>query len=376
MKHLIAFLITLPVSAAVVLTFPNPAVYTSPYSIQISGSAIISPTGGGYIKGVVSGTTSIAFNVDTSLNAGQSSANMPSFRVTIDDAPSAYVQEGTSDTQTVLASGLTTGSHHYLIQFLGGQTTGGNSWSGTWQQTKVNSIQFDSGATPAAPSIRPNTCLVFGDSYLMAVVAASQVGSWYNYIDFTMSWPRWVASALNCEYGQVGIGTSGWLNSGNGSYPAFPSYWDHYDSTHSRDLSKVPDYLIIAEGNNEHVGTWSTGQINTAVTNWLTAMRAVWPIANTYILTPFSDIADAANHAQIATSTQAFAVANSDTHLWSIDIGTEYQGCLPFSGGATWCSFDGLHPSIPYHGAIGAMITRQILGVTGTSIVIGGVKIR
>jgi len=67
-------------------------------------------------------------------------------------------------------------------------------------------------------------------------------------------------------------------------------------------------------------------------------------------------------------------MANTDANLYSINIGTEYQGCLPFSGGATWCSFDGLHPAIPYHGAIGAMITDQILSATPTLPVITHIR--
>jgi hypothetical protein len=109
------------------------------------------------------------------------------------------------------------------------------------------------------------------------------------------------------------------------------------------------------------VGSVTTSQLDAAVTSWLTAMRAVWPVVNTYVLKPFSDATDSANHAQITTSVNAFASSNSDSHLWSIDIGSEYTGCLPFVAGVTWCSQDGIHPLAVYHGAIGASVTQRIL---------------
>lgn len=368
-RTIILFFLSIQSALAVLtVTFPNANVYTSPYSCQIVSGNLISPTSGCYIKGTVSGTTSISFNVDTTVNSGQSANGMPAFRVTIDDGASTYIQEGTSDTTETLASGLTTASHNYLIQFLGPADNVGNQWTGTLGQTKVTAIVFDTGASLSAQLTRPNVCLFFGDSYLAAYYGATQTGAFYTYVDFTTSYPRWVASALNCEYGQIGIGSQGWKNTGNASVPAFPSSWDHYDSTHARDLTTIPNYLIVAQGNNDHVGTWSTGQIDAAVTGWLTAMRATtgWAAVPTYVLKPFSDASDAANHTQIASSVVAYANSNSDVHLYSIDIGSEYQGCLPFSAGTTWCSTDGIHPLAVYHGAIGAMIVDKILSATPT----------
>jgi hypothetical protein len=261
-----------------------------------------------------------------------------------------------------MVSGLSTASHRYLIQFIGANQAVGNSWSGTAAQTKVTSIQFDTGSTISAPTIRPNTCLIFGDSYLQAYYGGSQAGAYYTFVDFTTSWPRWVASALNCEYGQIGVGGQGWTNSGQGGYPAFTGSWDHYDSTHARNLTTAPNYLIVAQGTNDHIGSWTTGQVDAAVTGWLAAMRATagWGSVPTYILKPFSDASDASNHNQVAASTTAYSSANSDTHLFLIDIGTEYTACLPFSGGATWCSADGLHPLAVYHGGIASLVINRI----------------
>jgi hypothetical protein len=349
--------------AAVTVTFPNSNVYTSPYSCMILSGVLYSPLGGCYIKGVVSNTTTISVNVDTSINSGQSANNMPSFRVTIDDVSSSYIQEGTTDTNTVLATGLSTASHKYLIQIIGAYQLVGNSWTGQTGWTKINSIQFDTGATLSAPVIRPNVCLFYGDSYLETDLGLPETGPIYTWADYTVSYPRWISSALNCEYGQIGIGSQGWVHGGNGGYPGFTSTWDHYDSTHSRDLSITPQYLIVAQGNNDHVGTVPTSSLNSAINSFLTALRSTWPTVNTFILTPFADVNDVTNHNQIATSVNNYAIANSDLRLFSIDIGTEYQLCLPFSSGATWCSADGFHPAKEYHGAIGAMVLNKMLTV-------------
>jgi hypothetical protein len=340
------------------VTFPNANIFLSPYVWRTFSGNIDATTGGAYLKGVVSGTTSIVANIDTTGNVGLTANQMPSFRVTIDDAASTYVQEGLAATQITLVSGMTTASHKYRVEVIGPANNVGNGWTGIVGHTIINSLQFDTASVLSAPAIRPKVCLAFGDSYLEGYFGDPQSGARYLYIDYTLTWPQYVAAALNCEIGQFGIGGSGWMNSGEGGFGAFPSFWNFYDSTHARDLTTPADYLIVAEGVNDHVGTWTAAQINTAMNTWHTALRATsgWATVKTFIIVPnYADATDAVNHAQISTSANAWA----DAAAFAVDPGTSLQLCLPFTG-VTWCSPDGTHPSRPYAGWMAATIMQGI----------------
>lgn len=346
-------------SEPLVVTFPNAAIYLSPYTWRVFSGSIDAPTGGAYFKGVVSSTTSIVANVDTSGNAGQAETGMPSFKVTIDDGPASYVQEAIGATQVTLAAGLGTGSHRYLVQVIGAATGVGNSWAGLLAHTVINSLQFTAGATLSPPAVRPNVCLALGDSYLQTVLGTA--GSpFYNAADYTVSWPQWVAAALNCEIGQIGIGGTAWSNnSSTDGYPTFPNWWNFYDSAHARDLAIVPNYLLVGIGVNDHVGAVSTSQIDTAMNAWHAAVRSTagWATVPLFLVLPnYADVSDAANHAQIA----ATAAAWGDDNVHAIDVGHELQTCLPFINSATSCSLDGFHPDVAHHGWLAAQISAAI----------------
>jgi len=371
----LAAVLSIPGFAQVVATFPNANIFLSPGTWRTFSGSIDAPTGGAYLIGSETGASTIVANVDTSGNSAQTANGMPSFKVTIDSGVPVIVQEGLAATTITLASGLAGGTHTYLVQVIGGSTGVGNSWTGTASHTIINSLQFENGTTLIPPTTRPKTVWAFGDSYLMSVVAASFTTQWYNFVNFTQSWPQWIGAGLNAEIMQEGIGSCGWVHAGDGGFPAFTGWWDHYDSTHARDLSVPPDFLFIAIGVNDHVGTVSAAQINTAMNSWHTAMRATsgWANVPTYIIIPFADVtADAVNHAQIVTTANAWG----DNNAHVINIGTSTAGaqlsaCLPFSGPATFCSFDALHPDIPHHGQIAAMISAQMVLGTPSTVVTG-----
>jgi hypothetical protein len=194
------------VHAQTVVNFPNASIFLSPYAWRIDGSGdAINPTGGGYIRFTVTGTTQIVANVDTTLNAALSSNDMPTIQVIYntptEDGTVANVQfpaNNTASTPVTLASGLSsTTTYTVLLSSIGGNQQASNCWSATACQTKINSLQFDDGATLSASTLRPKNFLFYGDSYLLSYFGSpAETGPYYGYINFTLSWPFFVAYGL------------------------------------------------------------------------------------------------------------------------------------------------------------------------------------
>jgi hypothetical protein len=371
---LLSLLIAAPLFAQTVVTFPNSNVFLSPYAWRIDGSnAAINPTGGGYFKFQVTGTVSILANVDTTLNAVLSSNDMPSLKVIVNgptaDGTAAFVQfpaNNTANTQITLASGLSPSTvYSVIVSSIGGNQLPSNCWSATACQTKINSLQFDSGATLTPAYVRPKSLLFFGDSYLLSSFGGAATGAYYTYIDFTLSWPFFVSYALQGEYGQIGVGTQGWVRPGNGSYPAFPSSWNFFDSTHAKTFSPAPDAVFIAEGINDHGEPAATVQSN--VTTTLQAMRTAFGTSTRiYVVLPLNR--------QQAPAIRAGVGAATDPLVFVLDPGTEYLNTV-FSGpSSTWASPDGLHLDSTHQALYTAFVTQQAqatipgyLGVTGST---------
>jgi lysophospholipase L1-like esterase len=346
-----------PALAQVVVTFPDARVFLSPYAWRTASGAAICPTGGCYIRFTVTGTTQITVNADTTLNSALSANDMPSIKVIVNtptlDGTAAYIQfpaNNTASTAVTLASGMSSGTTYtVLLSAIGGNQASGNGWTGTSFQTKINSLSFDSGATVSIGTQRPKNILFIGDSYLQAYYGGSQSGAYYTCVDFTLSWPFFASFAFNGEYGQVGVGSQGWVLSGQGGYPNLPSSWNSYDSTHAKTFSPAPDYVFISEGTNDHGQSPSTVTAN--VTSTLIAMRTAFGASTKiFIVIPLDQ--------QQVSAITAGVSATGDKLIGVLNGGTQYANTV-FAGAATWASPDGLHLDST-HGAIwSAFIIQQ-----------------
>jgi lysophospholipase L1-like esterase len=332
--------------------FPNANIFQSPYTWRNEAGSAIAPTGGSYLKGVVKGSTTLRANVDTSLNAGMAADDMPTLKVTIDDDPPKFVQFAPGAKQVTLAE-LTPQSHRYRIEVIGGNQIKPDGWRGTTFQTKIDGLEFDAGAVLSPPAVRAHRALVLGDSNIQAYFGERNNGPYYKYVDYTLSWPGYVAFAFDCELGQIGVGSTGWIQPGQGGYPAMPDWWEQYSAGQPRDLSLQPDYVWVALGANDHgVEPERLGQVIKA---WLAKARQKFPQAQIFCVVPFHGENRPAITAAVAEAQQA-----GDKHLHLIDLGTELQSAIPFRmGQATWLTGDGLHLRAVYQGLVGAAIAKQ-----------------
>ena len=349
-----------PASPALKITFPNPNVFQSPYTWRNENGSAIAPTGGSYLKGVVQGTTTLRANIDTSLNTGMAADDMPTLKVTVDDRPPEFVQFPPGAKQVTLGTippEAKDQAHRYRVEVIGGNQTKPDGWRGTSFQTKIDSLEVDAGATLSPPALRSHRALILGDSNIQAYFGDGNVGPYYKYVDYTLSWPGAVAFAFDAEFGQIGIGSTGWIHPGQGGYPAMPEWWNFYSAGRPRDLSLQPDYVWVALGANDH-GV-EPAQLSGVIINWLKAARQAFPTAEIFCVVPFHG----ENRHAVTAAAKAFATAAGDPHIHLIDLGRELESAIPFRiGQATWLTGDGLHLRAVHHSLIAAAIAKQSQG--------------
>jgi len=360
-------------AAPMVVTFPNPSVFLSPYNWRVPGDGTIwAPSPGGpYFKFSVTGTTKILVNVDTGINAGVYATDMPTLKVVIDDIPTAFVQLGASATQVTLASGLTTGSHTVLAYAVLGGDVKNDDWSKPTAQMHIQSLQFDAGSTLSPyPTIYRKNCLIFGDSFLASYFGEAYTPGttpYYSVVDPSLSWAVQLSPAIGCEIGVVAIGGSGYLQPGGWGYPPLSGYWNQYDSTHPRNFSPAPDYTINAAGINDHRiindhNKFSDSEVETAVRSWLTAARATLPNTKIFFFIPVGgeatdeDGTGGANATQIRDAVKA----GGDANVFLIDSGTQLVSADNWGTPSWFAPNDGIHPAEAGHNALAAIAIQQM----------------
>jgi len=341
------------------VAFPNVNVFLSPYCWRVEGGAAVCPPGGGYMKFKISGTRQMTLHVDTTLNRGLSAKQMPAIKVVINsptlDGEAHYYQfpaDDSADTALPIATGLDPKlTYGVLIQALGGDATQASGWTGTIFHTKINSLALDAGATLSPPVLRPKRALFLGASYEQAYFGdAKPDAPVYTYVDASLSWPFFTAFGLDCEYGQIGIGSQGWVRGGNGGYPAFTVSWDHYDAGHPKRFAPDLDYVFVHMAENDAAQT--DAAVQAAVTAWIPAARAAFgPKARIFIVLSITQIKSAPIKAGVS--------AAKDAGTYLIDPGTEFQHSV-FAGGRTWAApGDGLHLDAVHQGIYTAYVLKQ-----------------
>jgi hypothetical protein len=336
------------------------AIFLSPACWRVDDSgAAIAPAGGGYLKFKVSGTTTLALRVNTAINHGLTALQMPAVKVIVND-PSRdgvanYVQfpsNDQADTVVTVATGLKPGtSYDVLIQAVGGDETAPGGWTGTIFQTQINRIEVDAGAKLAPATLRLKRALFLGASYEQAYFGFAKPDQpIYTFADASLSWPFFVAFAFECEYGQVGIGSQGWINPGNGGYPSFPQTWDHFDAAHAKTFARDFDYVFVHMAENDNAQ--DPAAVEKAVAAWIPKARAAFgPDTRLFLVLSLPQIRSAPIVAGVKEA--------NDPRTYVLDPGTEYAHTV-FSGGPTWASpGDGIHLDAVHQALFTGFVTRQ-----------------
>ncbi len=169
-------------------------------------------------------------------------------------------------------------------------------------------------------------------------------------MDASLSWPFFAAFGLDCEYGQVGIGSQGWARFGNGGYPPFPKSWDHFDETHAKTFGHDLDYIFVHLAEND--AAQPDAAVESAVRAWIGEARRVFgPATRIFIILSLPQI----KSAPIRAGVQAAA----DPHTYILDPGHEFEHVV-FSGGPTWAApGDGIHLDAIHQSLFTAFVVRQ-----------------
>jgi hypothetical protein len=342
------------------VAFPNDNVFLSPYCWRLDNAgAAICPAGGGYLKFKVIGTSRIVLRVDTAINAAMPALHMPAVKVVVRapdrDGSAQYFQfpdDKSPNTPITIAIGLNPDvTYSVLIQAVGGEERTPHGWDTPVFQTKINQIVLDAPAKLLPPALRMKRALFLGASYEQAYFGFEKLDApVYTYVDASLSWPFFVAYALDCEYGQIGIGNQGWMHSGDGDYPAFPFTWDHYDASHPKTYADDLDYVFIHMAENDNAE--DNGAIQAAVTAWIFKARTAFgPKTKIFIILSITQIKSAPIRAGV--------VAAADPNTFLIDPGYEFQH-VAFSGGRTWAApGDGIHLDAVHQGIYTGYVLRH-----------------
>jgi hypothetical protein len=288
---------------------------------------------------------------------------MPSVKVIVSgpshDGEARYVAfpaNQQANTELSLASGLDPQlTYQVLIQAIGGDGRVMTAWSGLTVQTQLNHVGLDDGGALLRAPLRPKRALFLGASYEQSYFGRLRPNvPLYDFVDPSLSWPFFVAYGFDCEYGQVGIGSQGWVRFGNGGYPPFPQTWRNFDATHPKTFGADLDYVFVHLAEND--AAQDAAAVRRAVAAWIPAARAAFgPRARIFLILSLPQIKSAPIRAGVADA--------GDRRTYVLDPGTEYRRAV-FAGCNTWAApDDGLHLDAVHQGLYTAFVSRQAAAI-------------
>ena len=295
----------------------DPAILYSPYNWAVSAPQAKTINAGAYLKVIFSGT-SCRLTTDTRGDA----APYSQFLARVDGGPFQEYTLTSGDPTFTLATGLV--SRRHLLELVIKSTSETiDRWNRQATAVALTGIVLDAGATARAPSRKPYSVLVFGDSITEGVRTAGYAGipDDTDRNDATCDYAWLLSQALPAEVGVVGFGATGLTTGGSGGVPALPQSYGFLWAGQARSFAPAPDVVVYNEGTNDR------GPITAAFGTVIASLLAVAPHCKQLLLRPFNG-----SH---ASEIQAAALQASGK-------GVTYGDTTGFWDGAD--SSDGLHP--------------------------------
>ena len=337
----------------------DPNVAFSPYNWYKSGSAYAqSPNPGAYLKVGFMGTRiAIHFDVSPLTGAGVPAPRYPLVRYSVDGGPPTSVQLTPATASLTCASGLASGRHTLLLQYVAGYVFL-DFWTPV-NVVRVTGFTLDDGASTVAPSgaiaAQAKNALFLGDSITngdnTVTTFSGGVTNAVETQDATVGYVPVVAAGIGSEYGIVAYGGASWDgNAADGHTPGLMTFALMLDRLHSRlvagKLSPVPEDVFVNMGEN-------AGPSGGDVPRLLTALRAASSAkTNVFIIIPFSGRA----RAPLTAGVQSYlSTAPTDAHVYLLDLGNN-----PYltDTGPTMLAVDGQHPLAALDALLGAQLVQ------------------
>eukprot|EP00041_Stephanoeca_diplocostata_P007273 m.101646 g.101646 ORF g.101646 m.101646 type:complete len:410 (-) comp16814_c0_seq1:69-1298(-) len=258
-----------------------------------------------------------------------------------------------------------------------------NRWSAPHQPggaaLQFAGLSLDSGAQLLRRrDLHPKRCIFFGDSITEGVKAqchpdpsCTEDGDLCDN-SATKTWGRAVASALDCEYSQIGYGSLGWTVPGGGGVvpfyvPGMPngSSWAHVYAGAPRTFTAV-DYVFVLHATNDGLRGKSTPAVTASVHGWLGDVRAaVGDSTHVFLTVPFGSFGAAQTPVgALAAGFKAYQSTAHDQRTHYVDLGPTAARGLTHFGIHSVEACGGIHPRggtrySARHGELGAMIAVQ-----------------
>ena len=280
-------------------------------------------------------------------------------------------QLASSTALTTVATGLSAGNH--LVEFWSyGSYESNNAWTiATSDSMPANRVKFtgaliDGGASSIAPSsatkpppITTLNMLVLGDSISEGSRMLANSANISGGQDGTQSYANTMGKMLKANVGMVAWDGQGLIVAAQRSVPACynasltAAAWSNYFNGTSRLvgglLSPAPDMIIVNQGTNDGYSSANTATFQASYTALLTQLRTAAPNALIVCLVPFGGW----------YRTYVLAATLPDSNSMFIDLGTQFQQGLT-NVGASFRSWDGLHPNVRTHADAAAQIGNQV----------------
>ena len=336
----------------------DPNLLLSPYVWRPSGSAdaarIEAMLPGAYIKALVSGTTAVRILIDGSANAGCLPNSMPWVEWSVDYGPFQTLHLDRTDGvyAVTLAEGLAPESEHRIEFFLRAADLG-TRWTESKNRLRLAGLEVDKGGKLIPFPRRPKLAIGFGDSITEGVGVESPYNGWRTLDPHNAlkTWFPLLATALDCEYGQVGSSGQGMMKPGQ--LPPISESWSFYEEGHSRlkngRLEPEPDYVFCNHGTND-----SGLDVTAAYGKWLESVRAACPSARIFCVIPFLGWKRDEIGAAVANRHKS-----GDKRVFLIDSGDLTQNFsdkeLPTS-----VAYDGVHPNAYGQALVAARLAVEV----------------
>ena len=312
---------------------------------------------GAYLKATFRGTTTIGLILDGTANDGCPASSMPVIEYCIDEGPFTIVQLSTTGAVYTLplASDLDSGIQHRLDLYFRAADLAQQRWYSSVSRLRIAGIALGPDGVFLPRPKQSKLAIGFGDSITEGVGVDGLFTSW-QLLDVNNARGSWfpiVCSALDCEYGQLGSGGQGMVNTSM-ALPPLPQTWDRYDSLGLLRLEEgllvpEPDYVFCCMGTNDNQ------DITGAYVDWLIVMRQASPNAQFFCVTP--PLGDRW-HASEVRAVVAARNAAGDAKVYLIDTSPLEPGFKAGQGG-TLFAYDGVHPSMYGHAILGSFIAAE-----------------
>ncbi|BBO36453.1 hypothetical protein PLANPX_6065 [Lacipirellula parvula] len=315
---------------------------------------------GAYLRATVGKTTTIGLVVDGSGNAGCPADSMPVIEYSVDEQPFKIVPLTKHDARYVLplAEGLDASRPHRVEVVFRAADLTAQRWTSPKTRLRIAGLELDRGGELLPTAARPKRAIGFGDSITEGVGVDGLFTSWQSLgvNSARTAWFPLVATALDCEYGQLGSGGQGMVR--GLELPPLPETWSRFDSEASRltggRLDPQPDYVFCAMGTNDF-----EKNIAETYAAWLRDVRAACPTSQIFCVIPPLGVHDQEIRDAVA---ERRAAGDERVHV----VETAALAPLFRAGqGATQLAADGVHPTLEGQGRLAALIAVAVAKADG-----------